>query len=217
MDWETVMAGATDMGTTGTGTTGMGGDRAALQALESYWRELRGARRLPVRTEVEPARIDAILHNCFILEHVAPGIARIRVAGQALAAITGHDLRGMPISALFDVGSRLALQGWLGQVFQGPALVELPLRQSGGFMRPGRTGRMLILPLLGAEGAVTRAIGAVVADGPLAARPVAIDAAEPVRCEQIGQVAATPLTVVTGGLRTAKPARGGLRLVVSNG
>ena len=46
-------------------------DTRALQELESYWRELRGARRLPVRTEVEPARIDAILPQSFILEHVA--------------------------------------------------------------------------------------------------------------------------------------------------
>jgi hypothetical protein len=209
------MAGVTGMGTAGSG--GTGDDRKALQALEAYWRELRGARRLPIRTEVEPARIDAILHHCFILEHVAPGIARIRVAGQALAAVTGHDLRGLPISAIFDVPSRLALQGWLGQVFQGPALVELPLRQSGGLIRAGRSGRMLMLPLLGAEGAVTRAIGAVVADGPFAARPIAIDDAEAVRCEQIGEVTATPLSVVTGGLKAAKPARGGLRLVVSNG
>lgn len=203
--------------TGGTETGEMGTDRKALQELEAYWRELRGARRLPVRTEVEPARIDAILHNCFILEHVAPGIARIRVAGQALAAVTGHDLRGMPLSAIFDVPSRVALQDWLGRVFQSPAVVELPLRQTGGFMRPGRTGRMLILPLLGAEGAVTRAIGAVVADGPFAARPIAIDMAEPVRCEEIGQVGSTPLRVVQGSLKTAKPARGGLRLVVSNG
>jgi hypothetical protein len=187
-----------------------------LQDLESYWREIRGARRLPVRTDVEPARIDSILPQAFILEHVAPGIARVRVAGQAMAALAGQDLRGVPLSVMFDVGSRPALQGWLMRVFGGPALVELPLRQGGGFMRAGRTGRMLILPLLGPEGTVTRAIGAMVATGGFAARPIGIDPGVDVRCEEIGPVAAEPLRVV-GGVGRTKPARGGLRLVVSNG
>jgi hypothetical protein len=188
-----------------------------LRELEAYWRELKGARRLPVRTEVEPARIDAILPQAFILEHVAPGIARLRVAGQALGVLTGGDLRGVPLSALFGVGSRPGLQEWLVRVFAGPALLDLPLRQSGGFMRPARTGRMLILPLLGAEGAVTRAIGAMVMEGGLTARPLEIDAEQAVRCDDMGDVAPLPLRVVAGGVRAAKPARGGLRLVVSNG
>jgi len=193
-------------------------DTRALQELESYWRELRGARRLPVRTEVEPARIDAILPQSFILEHVAPGIARIRVAGQALSALAGHDLRGMPLSALFDVNSRPALQQWLCRVFGGPAVLDLPLRQTGGFMRPARMGRMLILPLLGVEGAVTRAIGAVVSDGPFSARPIEIHPVEPLRCEEIGEVRPAPLRAVAGGGGVAaRPARRELRLVVSNG
>lgn len=193
-------------------------DTRALQELESYWRELRGARRLPVRTEVEPARIDAILPQSFILEHVSPGVARIRVAGQALAALAGHDLRGMPLSALFDVNSRPGIQNWLTRVFGGPAVVDLPLRQTGGFMRPTRMGRMLILPLLGVEGAVTRAIGAVASDGPFSARPIEIHPIEPLRCEEIGEVRATPLRAVASGPgMVARPARRELRLVVSNG
>jgi hypothetical protein len=193
-------------------------DTGALRELESYWRELRGARRLPVRTEVEPARIDAILPQSFILEHVAPGIARIRVAGQALAAVAGHDLRGMPLTALFDVASRPGVEQWLRKVFGGPAVVDLPLRQSGGFMRPTRMGRMLMLPLLGAEGAVTRAIGAIVTDGPFATRPIEIHPFETLRCEEIGEVQPAPLRAVASGPgMVARPARRELRLVVSNG
>jgi hypothetical protein len=193
-------------------------DTRALQELESYWRELRGARRLPVRTEVEPQRIDAILPQSFILEHVAPGIARIRVAGQALAAVAGHDLRGMPLTALFDVASRPGVEQWLRRVFGGPAVVDLPLRQTGGFMRPTRLGRMLMLPLLGAEGAVTRAIGAVVSDGPFSSRPIEIHPFETLRCEEIGEVRPEPLRAVATGMgMVARPARRELRLVVSNG
>jgi hypothetical protein len=192
--------------------------RAALQELEAYWRALRGARRIPVRTDVDPARIDAILPRAFILEHVAPGIARVRVAGQGLNAMLGLEARGMPLSALFGVESRPGLQGWLGRVFEAPAVVELGLMQPGGFLRAGRRGRMLILPLLGPEGAVTRAIGAVDVQDGWAPGPFRLDAAEDARCEPVGEIGAVPLRVVAGGDGVAaRAARGGLRLVVSNG
>jgi len=191
--------------------------RTALQELESYWRELGGARRIPVRTQVEPSRIDAILPQCFILEHVAPGVARMRVVGQMLNTLAGNDLRGMPLSALFDVESRPALQSWLMRVFKGPAVVEVPLRQSAGFLRGARTGRMLILPLLGAEGVVTRAIGAVTVDEGWTARQFGIDPRAGLRCEDIEPVGAAPLRVIAGGAPQPRPARCGLRLVVSNG
>ena len=191
-------------------------ERSALQELEAYWRELGGARRIPVRTEVEPARIDAILPQAFILEQVAPGIARMRVVGQSLSVLSGHDLRGAPLSALFDVESRPALQGWLLRVFRGPALVEIPLRQSGGFLRVAKTGRMIILPLMGAEGAVTRAIGAVTMESGWGDRKLGIDPREGVRCEEIEHAGCRPLRVIGGGVQQSQPARGGLRLVVSN-
>jgi hypothetical protein len=193
------------------------GERSALRELESYWRELGGARRIPVRTQVEPSRIDAILPQAFILEHVAAGIARMRVVGQVLNTLSGTDLRGMPISALFDVESRPALQGWLTRVFKGPALVELPLRQSAGFLRGMRLGRILILPLLGAEGAVTRAIGVVSFDAGWNDRQLSIDPRADVRCEEIEPAGSAPLRVIAGGAAPHRPARGGLRLVVSNG
>jgi hypothetical protein len=191
--------------------------RSALGELEAYWRELGGARRIPVRTQVEPGRIDAILPQTFILEHVAPGVARLRVVGQMLNTLAGTELRGMPLSALFDVESRPALQGWITRVFKGPSLVELPLRQAAGFLRGMRLGRMLILPLLGAEGAVTRAIGVVHFDAGWTDRHLAIDLKADVRCEEICTSARAPLRVINGGAVIHQPARGGLRLVVSNG
>lgn len=194
-----------------------GREHGALRELESYWRELGGARRIPVRTQVEPSRIDAILPHCFILEHVAAGIARIRVVGQALNTLAGTELRGMPLSALFDVQSRPLVQLWLTRVFKGPALVELPLRQTVGFLRGVRSGRMLILPLLGAEGAVTRAIGVVDVEAGWAERQLCIDPRSDVRCEDLEKDAARPLRAITGGFHASRPARGGLRLVVSNG
>jgi hypothetical protein len=75
---------------------------------------------------------------------------------------------------------------------------------------------MLILPLLGAEGVVTRAIGAVTMDEGWSARQFAIDPRAGVRCEDIEPVGAAPLRVIAGGAPQARPARGGLRLVVSN-
>jgi hypothetical protein len=193
-------------------------ERSALEELEAYWRALRRARRIPVRTDVEPRRIDAILPQCFIMERVAPGIARVRVAGQGLNAIAGLDVRGLPLSALFAVEARPGLQGWLGAVFDTPAVVELPLTQSGGFLRGARSGRMLILPLLGPEGAVTRAIGAVDVAAGWTPGKFRIDAGAAARCDSLSEVAPLPLRVVQGiAERAPEVARGGLRLVVSNG
>ena len=80
--------------------------RPLLEELEQYWRDLRGARRLPVRTEVNPAQIDAILPYSFILERVSPGNGRLRVAGQSLTTLLGMDARGMPLSVFFSAEAR---------------------------------------------------------------------------------------------------------------
>jgi hypothetical protein len=183
-------------------------DADRLAVIEAYWRDLRGARRLPARTEVDPSRIDAALPHSFILERLAPGVARMRVAGQMVSAYLGTEARGLPLCALFDGDSKERVMGWLEQVFACPAIVELPLSSSWGFGRPRLSGRMLLLPLHDGTGAVTRAMGAISVEGAPGRTPRSFALAEwaPVRIENV-----TGLPAMTG---TAQ--RPALRLVVSN-
>ena len=101
--------------------------RSVLQELEQYWRDLRGARRIPVRSEVDPARIDSALPHAFILDRVAPGIGRLRVAGQKLSSFVGMDARGLPLTSFFSADARDTVMAQTELVFSRPALVEVPL------------------------------------------------------------------------------------------
>lgn len=139
--------------------------RAVLDTLERYWRQIRRADRLPARTDVDPARIDTCLPHSFIVERVAPGVLRLRVAGSRLSDALGMEVRGMPLSALFLPEGRDVLAARIDEVFDGPRIMEFPVRSPRGLGRPAMAGRLLILPLLDGEGRVTRAMGAIMTEG----------------------------------------------------
>jgi hypothetical protein len=161
-----------------------------LTDLEAYWQELRGARQIPARTEVDPARIDAALPYSFIIERIAPGIGRMRVAGQRIGEFLGMEARGMPLCAMFAGDSKDRIQGYLEQVFKLPALIELPITSTWSFGRPRLNGRLLLLPLLDTNGDVTRALGAIRVDGPTGRAPRAFELAEAgaVRIENVNDM-----------------------------
>ncbi len=174
-----------------------------LADMERYWRLMRGARRLPVRHDLDPARIDAALPHSCVLERIAPGVARIRVAGQKLSAHLSGDARGLPLSTLFQPASRQRLAELLEMVFDEPALVDLPVLSEAGLGRPPLSGRLLLLPLRDAKGGVTQALGALMVDGPPGRRPrrFSIPARPEPRIERLER----------------RPERRHLQLVVNNG
>lgn len=198
---------------------------SVLAQVEAYWLSLRGARLLPLRSDVDPARIDSALPHAFILERVAPGVARMRVAGQALSGYLGADARGMPISAFFTATARPRLREQLDRAFDLPAIVDLPLVSARGPLRQPLSGRLLILPLLGRDDGANRALGALLLDGPAARGPRQFDIPEDgaMRCEELTAPRVVPRRVVavSGGdadvPRLAPSERPWLRLVVSNG
>ena len=150
----------------GTGQGGQGLDmRARLDRLEDYWRELRGSAQLPARADIDPVRIDTILPHCFIAERVAPTVLRLRVAGSRLGDVLGMDVRGMPLSALFDPAGRTTLAAHVDRVFDGPRIFEMSVTIPRSFGRAALPGRLLMLPLLDGSGRVSRVIGAIVWDG----------------------------------------------------
>lgn len=197
-----------------------------LADLEAYWHDLRGARALPARTEVNPAAIDAVLPHAFVAERVAPRVARLRVAGQAVSALLGMEARGMPLCTLFAPESQEMVGDLLARVFDDPAIVEAPLSAARGLGRPRLSGRLLLLPLTDAQGTVNRVIGAILCDGSIGRAPRRLTIPEggalriapvglpaPLRAPAPRLAAAAGGATVQGGPRSARPA---LRLVVDN-
>lgn len=199
-----------------------GADNPILMTLEQYWQTLRDADRIPARSAIEPGKIDRVLPHAFILQRVAPGIARIRVAGQKMHEFLKMDARGMPLSTLFQPEARDEIQRLVDAAFTDPAIVTLPLLSPGGLMQAPISGTMMLLPLRDHEGHTTRILGALVADGQRGTRPrrFIIGAQSKIRYDRLGVppqvVALTPRAPVT----TQRPnvsQRPALRLVVNNG
>lgn len=131
-----------------------------LHQAESYWRTLHDAEPIPRRSQIDPRALENILPHVFILERIAPGIARVRIAGQALTVLTGMEVRGMPLSALFTAAARPRLGAALETVFDRPAAAELTLSNAAS----PKECRILLLPLRGETGQTDRALGVLVAE-----------------------------------------------------
>ena len=143
----------------------------ALRDVEAYWEALRNGRAVPPRAEVDPRGLAHVLDKTFLLERLAPGLARFRVAGRAIVATMGMELTGMPISTCFLPEARPRLGRALDQVFEGPALAHLNLDAPRGFRRGALTGQMLLLPLTDQDGATTRILGCLVTTGRIGRKP----------------------------------------------
>lgn len=207
---------------------------AAITDLERYWNELRGPRRLPKRRDVDPGQIGAALPWAFLIQRVAPGVGRIRVAGQRLSELLGMEARGMPLTAYFSAEGRTVITEHVTRLFEDPAIVELPIVSRRGLGRPKMTGRLIILPLIGDDGLVSAALGAMIVDGTIGTTPRRFEIAEGrQRCEPVtsSRIAALHQQILDEAEPTPGPGRAEipalpgrlpaersyLRLVIDNG
>lgn len=163
------------LGFSGGGFSGKGAagevDNHPLQQLRGYWEALRHGGTLPTRADIDPRGIAGALENAFLLDRIAPGLAKIRLSGMALHDIMGMEPAGMPLSVLFDPAARTRLSTALEQVFAGPSALELWLEAERGIGRPALAGRMLLLPLRDAAGEVRMALGGLVTAGSVGRQP----------------------------------------------
>lgn len=136
-----------------------------LQQVEAHWEKMRATDTVPTQMSVSPDALDEALANCFVLERVAPTIARFRVAGKQLNDLMGIDVRGMPLSTLFSEAGRQSLAEVVQSVCEGPEIAEIPITATRGLRRSVLRGRVLLLPLKGRDGQVNRIFGAIVLDG----------------------------------------------------
>lgn len=138
----------------------------AIAQIDAYWEALRGDRQVPLRAEVDPRGIDQALENAFILERIAPKVARFRLAGMHLNELMGMEVRGMPVTSLFEPGDRAAVTTMLEHVFEEPAKARLRLNPApGAWSQAGPAGELLLLPLRSDLGDISRALGCLVTDG----------------------------------------------------
>ncbi len=143
-----------------------------LNEVTSYWEALRHGLSVPYRSEVDPRGIQSALKHAFVLERMAPGMARIRVAGQVLTDVMGMEMRGMPMSSLIAPDTREMFRRALEDVFSGPATASLRMcAESTGLSRPALSAQMLLLPLRGETGKVSRILGAMVVEGRIGRAP----------------------------------------------
>ncbi len=98
---------------------------APLAQVEAYWEALRGSRLMPNRADIDPRGIEQALEYSFIVERIAPGIARLRIAGSHLSDLMGMEVRGMPLTAFIAPGSRRQVSDTLEEVFETPAICTL--------------------------------------------------------------------------------------------
>ncbi len=142
-----------DFGASGRGTV------ADFAQLRGYWQALRDGLCLPRRADVDPRGLAASLHRVMIAEQIAPGLARLRLAGSAFTDLMGMEVRGMPLSALFDPVARTTLETVLADVFSGHTAATLMLKSDRGQGRPALTAQLLLLPLLDDAGTADLMIG----------------------------------------------------------
>jgi hypothetical protein len=151
--------------------TGTSGPARHLQEVRAYWEGLRQGGPAPMREALEPRGIAGALESVFMIERIAPGLARFRLAGSQLAELMGVEVRGMPISAMFDPVARDKIAPVLEQVFADPAIAHLDLEAERGIGRPALTARLILLPLMSRAGVVDLALGCIALDAPVGRAP----------------------------------------------
>lgn len=152
-------------------TAGQSSGGATLQAVRGYWEALRQNGNLPRRDQIDSRGLAVALDKVFLVERIAAGQARFRLAGMQLNDLMAMDVRGMPLSSLFDPAARVRLAAELEQLFEAPSVLEIWLEAERGVGRPALSARMLLLPLVGSSGEPGLALGCLVGEGSLGRAP----------------------------------------------
>ncbi|WCR08907.1 PAS domain-containing protein [Paracoccus fistulariae] len=146
-----------------------------MAEMRAYWQTLCRGRAIPQRSDIEPRSIKIGLDHAFILERMAPGAARFRLAGRHLIDLMGMEVRGMPLCAVLNPTSRGRLSDILEAVFKAPQIAELELFAKAEYGRPEMRAQVLLLPLKSDLGDVTRALGCLVSEGRVGMAPRRFD------------------------------------------
>jgi hypothetical protein len=157
------------------------------ELLIDYWRERRGERALPRRSQIDPADFVQLLPSVFIAVRAEGGGYRFRLVGEAVSEAHGHALVGQDLAALW----RLEHRRRLGAVLDGalrdavPAVIAAEARTDEADMS---RYEILFAPLAGTDDRADRLIGlyqSVSSRGRGRLRELAITAVNGVRGETL--------------------------------
>ena len=168
-----------------------------IRQAEAYWHALRDGATVPRRSQIDPRGLENILNYTFVVERIAPGIARFRLAGHHLNELAGMEVRGMPLTCFFTPAARGQISAVLEHTFDAPSVAELTLKSAARRGAAPLEARMILLPLQSEHGVVDRALGVLIGDGPVGNTPHRFE------------IGTTSLLPVTGGQKqpvtSAKP------------
>ncbi len=142
-----------------------------IDAFRTYWSAMRKHGDVPRRSDIDPRGIEPLLAEAFVAERIAPGLARLRIAGNHLTDLMGMEVRGMPLSSFLLPAHRDQLADLLVNLFDAPATLDFELVCDPGAGGTPMTGRMVLMPLRSDLGDISRALGCLVTDGPMARAP----------------------------------------------
>ncbi|WP_282118427.1 PAS domain-containing protein [Ruegeria atlantica] len=142
-----------------------------IRQAEAYWTALLTGDGVPMRSQIDPRGLENILEYTFVLERIAPGLTRFRLAGRHLNQLAGMEVRGMPLTFFFEPDARDQIKTVSEQVFAQPTIANLTLDSSGRLGRVQLQARMLLLPLKSDLSDVSRILGVLVSDGAISATP----------------------------------------------
>lgn len=133
------------------------------KSLHAYWEGLRAGRPAPMRGDVEPEDIRALLPNVFILARVDGDETRFRLAGDAVCDLVGMHLNRMKAVSMWDEASR----GRISQLIEGVVSAPATATATGHAPQLGSiesaTAEFCFLPLCSETGAIDRIIGSATA------------------------------------------------------
>ncbi len=151
--------------------SGMRGKEKDIAAFVAYWSSMRKGHAVPRRSDIDPRGIESLLGSAFIAEKIAPGLARMRIAGTHLSDLMGMEVRGMPISSFILPEYRDELADLLVGLFDRPAILKIDISSDSSPGCAALTGTIMLLPLRSDLGDTSRALGCLVTNGIIGRTP----------------------------------------------
>lgn len=129
--------------------------------LYDYWQRIRGDRRAPLRSDIEPADIRMLLGDTFILEVVSRTEYRFRLAGTRVCAAYGREMKGKEFLSFWKGKDRDAVGTLLAAITEDSAAAVIGVT---GTSAHGRDLAMecLLLPVSQSGQGISRVLGCLV-------------------------------------------------------
>lgn len=133
--------------------------------LYAYWNGTRNGRLAPLRHEIEPSHIPALLPETLIAECGGFADYRIRLAGTRICDQFGHELRDCGLLDFWTPGDREALESLLHTIVTdgAVAVVRFAAAREGGARADFE---MTLMPLIHNAATVNRLLGCITAIEP---------------------------------------------------